>query len=143
MKTGADHLHSLRDGRQIYLDGQLVDDVVEHPAYRHAVRSVARLYDFQAAPANLERLTFVSPTSGNRSNRCWQLPRSYVELVQRREALSAWAELTYGFLGRSPDHVASCLSGMVMGREVFTRHSPARAKALVDYFTLPATTTYS
>ena len=55
MKTGADHIHSVRDGRQIYLDGQLVDDVVEHPAYRNAVRSVARLYDFQAAPANLER----------------------------------------------------------------------------------------
>jgi 4-hydroxyphenylacetate 3-monooxygenase len=135
MKTGADHIHSLRDGRQVYLDGQLVDDVVEHPAYRNAVRSVARLYDFQAAPANLERLTFVSPTSGNRSNRCWQLPCSYAELVQRREALSAWAELTYGFLGRSPDHVASCLSGMVMGLEVFARHSPARAKALRDYFT--------
>ena len=34
MKTGADHIHSLHDGRQVYLDGQLVDDVVEHPAYR-------------------------------------------------------------------------------------------------------------
>src|SRR5262245_34018079 len=105
MKTGADHLHSLHDGRQVYLNGQVVDDVVEHPAYRNAVRSVARLYDFQAAPANLDRLTFVSPTSGDRSHRCCQLLRSYVELVQRREALTAWAELTYGFLGPSPAHV--------------------------------------
>lgn len=59
--------------------------------------------------------TFVSPSSGDRVNRCWQLPGSYAELVQRREALTAWAELTYGFMGRSPDHVASCLSGMVIG----------------------------
>jgi 4-hydroxyphenylacetate 3-monooxygenase len=135
MKTGADHIKSLRDGRMVYLDGQLVEDVVTHPAYRHAVRSAARLYDFQAAPENLERMTFVSPNSGDRVNRCWQLPCSYAELVQRREALTAWAELTYGFMGRSPDHVASCLSGMVMGLEVFERHSKARARALLDYFT--------
>ena len=134
MKTGADHLNSLRDGRSIYLDGHAITDVVEHPAYRNAVRSAASLYDFQAAPANQERMTFVSPTSGERVNRCWQLPRSYAELVQRRQALTAWAELTYGFMGRSPDHVASCLAGMVMGIDVFTRHHQERAGALQEYF---------
>ena len=134
MKTGADHLNSLRDGRTIYLNGQAITDVVEHPAYRNAVRSAASLYDFQAAPANQERMTFVSPTSGERVNRCWQLPRSYAELVQRRQALTAWAELTYGFMGRSPDHVASCLAGMVMGIDVFTRHHQERAGALQEYF---------
>ena len=133
-KTGADHLNSLRDGRTIYLDGQRISDVVEHPAYRNAVRSTAYLYDFQTAPANLERMTFPSPTTGDRVNRCWQLPHSYADLVQRREALTAWAETTYGFMGRSPDHVASCLSGMVMGLEVFERHSPARAGALREFF---------
>ena len=81
-KTGADHLNSLRDGRTIYLDGQRISDVVEHPAYRNAVRSTARLYDFQAAPANLERMTFPSPTTGERVNRCWQLPSSYADRPQ-------------------------------------------------------------
>jgi 4-hydroxyphenylacetate 3-monooxygenase len=79
-------------------------------------------------------MTFVSPSSGERVNRCWQLPHSYAELVQRRQALTAWAELTYGFMGRSPDHVASCLAGMVMGIEVFARHHTARAGALLEYF---------
>jgi 4-hydroxyphenylacetate 3-monooxygenase len=50
MKTGADHTHSLRDGRMVYLDGQVVQDVTAHPAYRNAVRSIAQLYDVQAAP---------------------------------------------------------------------------------------------
>jgi 4-hydroxyphenylacetate 3-monooxygenase len=134
-ETGADHINSLRDGRTVFLDGQLVQDVVMHPAYRNPVGSAARLYDFQAAPEHVERMTFVSPSSGDRVNRCWQLPGSYAELAQRREALTAWAELTYGFMGRSPDHVASCLSGMVMGLEVFERHGKERARALLDYFT--------
>ena len=133
-KTGADHISSLRDGRSVYLDGRLIEDVVQDPAYRNAIRSVARLYDYQAAPEHLEQMTFESPTSGDRVSRGWQLPLSYDDLVQRRVAMTAWAELTYGFMGRSPDHVASCLSGMVMGIDVFERHGKKRKEALLDYF---------
>ena len=53
-KTGADHIKSLRDGRTVYIDGKLVADVTEHPAFRNAVRSAAALYDFQAQPENSE-----------------------------------------------------------------------------------------
>lgn len=135
MKTGMDHINQLRDGRRVYVNGALVEDVVEHPAYRNAIRSVAGLYDFQAAPEHQDRMTFVSPTSRDHVNRCWQLARSYEELVQRRDAIVSWAEQTYGFIGRSPDHVASCLSGMMIGIDVFERHSMERAGALRDYFT--------
>ncbi len=134
-RTGADYIKNVQDGRSIYLDGQLIENAAEHPAFRNALATVARLYDFQAAPENQELMTFQSPTSGGRVNRCWQLPHSYEELVQRREAITAWAELTFGFMGRSPDHVASSLSGMAMGIDVFQRHGEDRAKALMDYFT--------
>ncbi len=132
-KTGQDHLDSLRDGRSVYLDGQLVGDVVDHPAYRNAVKTTAALYDFQAAPENLDLMTFESPT-GARVNRCWQLPESYEELVRRRHALEAWAEQTNGFLGRSPDHVASSLCGMMMRLDLFQAHGEKRAQALSGYF---------
>jgi 4-hydroxyphenylacetate 3-monooxygenase len=64
----------------------------------------------------------------------WQLPRCYDELVERRKALEAWADLSCGFLGRSPDHVASALSGMYMGLELFQRHGAKYGKALSDYY---------
>lgn len=132
MKTGNQHLESLRDGRTVYLDGGEVGDVTEHPAYRNSVGSAASLYDFQAA--NPELTTFESPTSGERVNLAWQQPRSYRDLVARREAMVGWARLSCGFMGRSPDHVASCLAGMAMGLPVFESYDPARAKALADYF---------
>ncbi len=47
-KAGADHIQSLRDGRTVYIDGQQVDDVTTHPAFRNAVASAAALYDYQA-----------------------------------------------------------------------------------------------
>jgi 4-hydroxyphenylacetate 3-monooxygenase len=132
-KTGAEHIESLRDGRTVYVDGKLVDDVSTHPAYRNAVASAALLYDYQSRPENLELMTFVPEGGAQRVNRCWQMPRNYDELVQRRKALQAWAQVSYGFMGRSPDHVASTLIGQCMGLEVFAKHGPARAKALEDY----------
>ncbi len=134
VRTGQQYIESLRDGRQVFLDGDLVSEVVDHPAYRNAVRSTAGLYDYQAAPENVEAMTFESPTSGERVNRCWQLPESYDQLVTRRKAMEAWAECTYGYMGRSPDHVASSLAGMMMRLDLFKAHGEERANALSDYF---------
>jgi 4-hydroxyphenylacetate 3-monooxygenase len=132
-KTGAEHIQSLKDGRAVYIDGRLVDDVTTDAAFRNAVASAALLYDFQSHPENLELMTFKPEGAARRVNRCWQMPRSYDELVGRRKALQAWARLSHGFLGRSPDHVASAIIGQRMGIEVFLKHGPARAKALADY----------
>ena len=135
LKTGQQHTESLRDGRELYIDGERVEDVTTHPAFRNAVASVAGMYDFQSAPENRDLMTYEIPGgNGARANRIWQLPKSYDELVERRRALEAWTELHGGFLGRAPDHVASCIAGMYMGIEVFEAYDPARAKALADYY---------
>src|SRR3984957_13914573 len=133
-KTGAEHIKSLKDGRTVYLDGKLVGDVTEPPAFRNAVHSAAALYDYQAQPENLEFMTFRPNGSNRRVNRAWQMPRSYDEMVQRRKALQAWAAQSCGYFGRSPDHLASSLVGQRMGIEVFRKHSPERAKAFAEYF---------
>src|SRR5215213_11642129 len=138
VRSGADHLRALRDGRAVYIDGKRVEDVTTHPAFKNAVHFAAALYDHQAAPENIERMTFARESAGGdgyrRINRAWLTPRSYDDLVARRRALVEWAELSCGFLGRAPDHVASSLVGQVIGTDVFRRHGEARAKALLDYF---------
>ena len=134
VKTGSRHIDMLRDGREVYLDGKRVADVTTDPAFRNSIRSYANLYDFQARPENIEKMTFESPDTGERVSRIWQLPESYDDLVERRMALEAWTELHYGFMGRSPDHVASCISGMYMGIDVFEQYDRARAGALREYY---------
>lgn len=133
-KNGADHLKTLNDGRQVFLDGEVVGDVTTHPAYRNAVASACTLYDFQAEPENVDWMTFESPTSGERVNRSWHLTKSYEELVARRKAIAAWSALSGGWLGRTPDHIASSMAGQVMGIHLFKQHSEERAKALLDYY---------
>ena len=49
-KTGEEHLKSLQDGRTVYIDGQLVDDITTHTAFRNAVASGAGLASWVARP---------------------------------------------------------------------------------------------
>ena len=129
-KTGSDHIQSLKDGRTVYVDGALADDVTMHPAFCNAVASTASLYDYQARPENLEQMTFLPEGGTRRVNRSWQMPRSYDELVQRRKALQAWAHLSFGFMGRSPDHVASALIGQRRLRS-WCRHGCRNLRAVI------------
>lgn len=133
MKTGEQHIAGLRDNRTVLIDGVRVDDVTRHPAFARVITSVGRLFDFACAPENRELMTYETPT-GARANRIWQLPSSYEELVRRRRALEGWASLHVGFMGRSPDHVASCIAGIYMGLDLFNAYDPARARALADYY---------
>ena len=134
VKDGKKHIASLKDQRQIFIDGELVKNHITHPAFKESVASIASLYDFQARPEHQELMTFKSPTTGANVNRAWQLPRNLTELIARRKALEAWSELSCGFLGRSPDHVASAISGMYMGVDVFRQADERSANALADYY---------
>lgn len=133
IKTGQEHLASLRDGRSIYIDGARVEDVTSHRAFRNVAQSVGGLFDFANDPSRRELMTFETE-AGERANRIWQLPASYEDLVERRRALEAWTAIHGGFLGRAPDHVASCIAGMRMGLPVFEGYDPARAAALEAYY---------
>ena len=79
-------------------------------------------------------MTFESQASGRRVNRAWQMPESYEDLVTRRKALVYWAEQHGGFMGRSPDHLASAVTGQLMGLDMFEAHDKDRAKAFWDYY---------
>ena len=46
-----EYLDSLRDGREIWIYGEKVEDVTTHPAFRNGARSIARLYDAMHDPA--------------------------------------------------------------------------------------------
>jgi 4-hydroxyphenylacetate 3-monooxygenase len=133
VKDGAAHLAALDRDREVFLDGERITRVAQHPAFATSCAMTGRLYDFQAAPENVETMTF-DIGDGRRANRSWQMPTSYDELVAKRTAMSTWAELHAGFMGRSPDHLACAISGQLMGLDMFEAHDPARAAAYHDYY---------
>ncbi len=108
--TGDEYLESLRDGREVYLHGERVDDVTTHPAFRNSTRMVARLYDAMHDPAHQdELLTDTDTGSGGRTHPFFVKPHSPEDLVKSRRAIERWARLSYGWMGRSPDYKAAFL----------------------------------
>lgn len=132
-RTGQQHMDSLNDGRALFIDGERVENVTTHSAFRNVAASVGRMFDFANAPANRDLMTFETP-EGARANRIWELPGSYEALKKRRAGLEAWTNLHGGFMGRAPDHVASCIAGMYMGLETFEAYNPKFAGNLADYY---------
>lgn len=124
VRTGSDYVGGLRDGRQVFIDGDLVEDVATHPAFRGAVASVARLYDVASDPANRELMTFDDEATGQPAHVGFMIPRSEDDLVRRRRGLRRWAEETYGLMGRTPDHVGAFLAGFASRPDVFARGGP-------------------
>src|ERR1700758_2841957 len=119
MRTGAEYLRSLKDGRRVFVDGERVKNVTTHPAFRGAARSIANLYDIAAAPDLRERMTYPSPKSGAPVHRAWQIPRTAADLRARRLFSETWAEATFGLIGRAPDHVAGFFAGYAAPPQFF------------------------
>src|SRR5258708_33096502 len=104
MRTGSEYLRSLNDGRQVFVDGECVKDVPAHRAFREAVRSIARLYDIAVAPEIRERMTFVSPKTGEPVLRAYQIPRSHADLRARRVCAESRGDTALRVRGRPPQH---------------------------------------
>ena len=58
LRTGQEYLAALNDGRRVFINGELVKNVAEHPATRGYAR-VAAWYDAHCDKANEDVLTFV------------------------------------------------------------------------------------
>jgi 4-hydroxyphenylacetate 3-monooxygenase len=129
LKTGAQHLECLRDGRVVYVGGERVDDVTTHPAFREGARSMAAIYDMKCDPANLELMAYEE--NGERFSTHYLRPRSKEDLRKRTMAHKKIADLTYGLLGRSPDHVAGLITGLAMKPEVLDAAGPNYAGNLL------------
>src|SRR5882672_4588449 len=134
MRTGSEYLRSLNDGRQVFVDGERVKDVTTHLAFREAVRSIAKLYDIAAAPEMRERMTFVSPKTGEPVLRAYQIPRSHADLKAKRLFSETWAEATFGLMGRTPDHVGGFFTGFAAVPGVFAAGGQQFADNVVRFY---------
>lgn len=118
--TGAEYLNSLRDEREVWIYGRRVRDVTVHPAFRNQARMIARMYDALHQPTTSSVLTCATDTgSKGRTQRFFRATPKADEMVGDRDAIAAWQRIGYGFMGRSPDYVASFLGVLGANAEFF------------------------
>jgi 4-hydroxyphenylacetate 3-monooxygenase len=109
--NGNEYIESLDDGREVYLYGERVKKVTEHPAFRNTSRMVARLYDAMHDPEKKDKILLPTDTgNGGMTHAYFKAPKTLEDLLQGRSAIAEWARIGYGWLGRAPDYKASFLA---------------------------------
>jgi 4-hydroxyphenylacetate 3-monooxygenase oxygenase component len=108
---GRRYLESLRDGREVWLHGERVADVTQHPAFAGVARTYADLYDLQHRAPTQNLMTYVDE-DGVRVSASYLAPTSPDELLRRRRNTEVWANESFGMLGRFPDFCAAMVVGM-------------------------------
>lgn len=120
--TGERYIESLRDGREVWIDGRRVDDVTTHPAFKDMIQALARVYDLQNSEQYRDEMTYLDPDSGVRTSLSWLLPKTLEDSKRKRRNSQLWAMLTWGQLGRSPDILAPFVCNMVPRKEIFSAY---------------------
>ncbi|HEX3537838.1 MAG TPA: 4-hydroxyphenylacetate 3-monooxygenase, oxygenase component [Stellaceae bacterium] len=119
LRTGKQFLEALKDGRQIFIDGERVADVTKDRRLAAAAHSVAELYDMQHDAKLTDQMSFVSPSSGERIGLSFIEPRSVDDLIRRRGMVKVWMDATCGMFGRSPDFLNIMLTGLAAAAPEF------------------------
>jgi 4-hydroxyphenylacetate 3-monooxygenase len=133
IRTGKQLLQSLRDDRQLFIDGERVTDMTADPRLGAAAESLAELYDMQHGAALVDRMTFVSPTSGERVGLSFIEPRSVDDLIRRRDMVKIWADATCGMFGRSPDYMNIFITAFASAADEFGRKDKSFADNIRNY----------
>jgi 4-hydroxyphenylacetate 3-monooxygenase oxygenase component len=131
LRTAPAFLEALRDGREIWLDGERVRDVTAHPALRGAAATIAELYALQHRPELRDRLAF--ELDGERVGYSHIQPRTVDDLRRRRAMMTCWADVNGGMLGRTPDFMNAMFAGYAAAHEYFARGGAEFGRNLLRY----------
>lgn len=131
-RTGKEFLAALRSPRDIWVNGEHVTDIVDHPALRGAAATLAEVFDLQHEAADL--CLMPDPETGEPINVSHMIPRSQADLERRHRGLQHTAEYTVGLMGRTPDYMNVTYAGFA-GRadEWAINANEAGAARLVEY----------
>ncbi|MEN2768618.1 4-hydroxyphenylacetate 3-monooxygenase, oxygenase component [Ornithinibacillus xuwenensis] len=132
-KTGAEYIERLKKANNnVYIHGERVADVTEHPAIKNVIKSMANLYDVQHE--NADRMLYTSPTTGNKVGMTFLQPRTIEDLIARREATQEWARTSGGMMGRSPDYLNAEVMAMGVNNSLFAEGDPRFAENAKNYY---------
>jgi 4-hydroxyphenylacetate 3-monooxygenase len=118
----------------VFVGGARIADIRSHPGFRRAAETVAAIFDLKFDAAAREDL--VADDCGDGPYSAYFLvPRTQQDLERRRRCHQRIAAFTCGLFGRSPDHVASLITGLAMRPDAIVPADGRDGSAnLLDYY---------
>jgi 4-hydroxybutyryl-CoA dehydratase / vinylacetyl-CoA-Delta-isomerase len=95
LKTPAEYKESLRDGREVYINGERVDDVTTHPQLKVAMETAAFDYEMAEMPEYRDLAVVKDEKTGEEYSRYFHHPKDGQDLLKRHELMLVASRLNY------------------------------------------------
>src|ERR1700761_5598540 len=134
-RDGKSYIAGLKaNPREVWGAGKKVTDVTAEPIFRSPIAAMAKLYDMQSDPEWRSTMTYLPDDGGEPAGVTFIIPRTHADLVHRRKAMKAWADASFGTMGRSPDFLNAVLVSMADEPGVFAECKPEFAENVKRYY---------
>jgi 4-hydroxyphenylacetate 3-monooxygenase len=122
IRTGEEYRAGLRDGREVWIDGERVADVTTHPAFRPIVDAKARMYDMAHEPAHAA--TTVFDAAGEHFSILLRAPTEQAHWHEKWRALDLYFNDIGGVVTRVGDETVGEMWSLLDGRDVLNEIDP-------------------
>ena len=123
IRTGTQYRDSIRDGRQVWVNGERVKDVSTHPMFKPLVDIRARMYDMQHESALRDTLTY-DEGDGERHAIAYKLPLTRQDWWDKRRATDLVLEDMGGVVTRVGDETVGEMWSLFDGQDVLAELDP-------------------
>ncbi len=131
IRTGADYRESIRDGREVYVNGERVKDVTTHPMFRPLVDIRARIHDMAHEDAHRDVMTVVQDGEINAVGNA--LPFTQDDWWAKRRATDAVMEDVGGVVTRVGDETVGEMWSLYDGSDMLAEIDPQFAENIENH----------
>jgi 4-hydroxyphenylacetate 3-monooxygenase len=122
IRTGNQYLDSIRDGREVYINGGRVKDVTQHSMMKPLIDIRARIYDMQHEASSRELLAYQEDGEWNAIAN--KLPRARADWSDKRRATDTVLEAIGGVVTRVGDETVGEMWSLFDGQNVLNEVDP-------------------
>lgn len=133
IRTGSEYRESIRDGRQVWIDGEKVDDVTAHPAFKPIVDVRAGIYDLAHAEETRDVMTYVDEETGETCAIGSKPPRTKQDWHQKRLGVEATLDMARGVVTRVGDETVGEMWSLSDGQDVLDAINPAYSENIKNH----------
>src|SRR5580658_158656 len=124
IRTGREYLDSIRDAREVYINGERVTALAEHPMFKPLIDIRARIYDMQHESATREILAYREDGQEEWNAIANKLPRTQGDWWAKRRATDTILETPGGVVTRVADETVGEMWSLFDGQDVLNEVDP-------------------
>ena len=128
IRTGNEYRESLKDGREVWIDGERVKDLSTHQAFKPIIDVRSRMYDMAHEAQFQEQLTYRDDETDELNTIYHKPPRTREDWYKKDMALDALIKDIGGIVIRVSDETVGEMWSLFDGQDVLNEVDPQFAK---------------